>query len=110
MQRLGYEVLLAEDGKQAVELFTEHHRKTRLIILDLTMPVMSGEESLDLLRKVDPQIPIVLSSGYNQVEIIRRFTKQNITGFLEKPYTVTQLREAIAKALPDSVANLTRQS
>ncbi len=102
MQRLGYEVLLAEDGKQAVELFTEHHRKTRLIILDLTMPVMSGEESLDLLRKVDPQIPIVLSSGYNQVEIIRRFTKQNITGFLEKPYTVTQLREAIAKALPES--------
>jgi CheY-like chemotaxis protein len=100
LQRSGYEVVLATDGKQAVELFKKDHGNIRLIILDLTMPVMGGEEALVKLREVDPLIPVLLSSGYNQVEIIQRFTKQTITGFIQKPYTVAQLNEAVTNALP----------
>jgi CheY-like chemotaxis protein len=110
LQRLGYEVLLAKDGKHAVELFKDHRGKIRLIVLDLTMPVMNGEEASVLLRDADPVIPILLSSGYNQVEIIERFAKQNITGFIQKPYTVTQLKEAIANVLQDSAPGSSTQS
>ncbi|HWD97948.1 MAG TPA: response regulator [Bryobacteraceae bacterium] len=99
MQRSGYDLLIAENGKQAVDLFAEHRRIIRLIVLDLTMPVMSGDEAISLLRGLDPAIPILLSGGYNQVELIRRFTRQNITGFIQKPYTAKQLTEALAKVL-----------
>jgi two-component system, cell cycle sensor histidine kinase and response regulator CckA len=101
-------VLLAENGQRAVDLFSEYRRDIRLIILDLTMPVLNGEEALLKLREADPLIPIVLSSGYNQAEIVRRFPRQTVIGFIQKPYTVRQLNEAIAKALPDSIANLTQ--
>lgn len=101
LQRSGYEVVLAKDGKEAVDLFAKYRGKIRLIILDLTMPVISGEEAIIKLRRLDPQIPILLASGYNQVEIIRRFTKQKITGFVQKPFTIAQLHEAVAKALPN---------
>jgi len=103
LQRFGFDILLAENGEKAVALFKENRETIRLIVLDLTMPVMGGEEALTLLREIDPQVPILLSSGYNQVEIIRRFTTQSISGFIQKPYTVTQLNEAVAIALPDSV-------
>jgi CheY-like chemotaxis protein len=103
LEQLGYKVLLAQNGKEAVDVFRDHRATIRLIILDLTMPVMSGEEALAPLRALDPSIPILLSSGYNQAEITRRFTEQKITGFIRKPYSVTQLNEAVAKALLDSV-------
>ena len=99
LRRAGYDVLLATDGKQAVDIFKEHRRDIRLIILDLTMPSMNGEESLNLLRGVDRDVPILLSSGYNPVEIIRRFKPQNIAGFIQKPFTVKQLNAAVEKAL-----------
>jgi CheY-like chemotaxis protein len=92
-------LLIAENGNQVVDLFAEHRRIIRLIVLDLTMPVMSGDEAISLLRGIDPAEPILLSSGYNQVELIRRFTRQNITGFIQKPYTAKQLTEALAKVL-----------
>ncbi len=99
LERAGYNILLAENGLEAVGRFQELRDKIRLIILDLTMPVMGGEEALSLLRGIDPHIPILLSSGYNQVEIIRRFTKRNVNGFLQKPYTVKQLQESVERAL-----------
>lgn len=99
LERNGYDVMLAENGKLAVDLFKQHSGNLRLVILDLTMPVMGGEEAMSLLREIDPCVPILLSSGYNQVEIIRRFTTQHVNGFIQKPYSISQLTNAVTKVL-----------
>jgi FixJ family two-component response regulator len=66
------------------------------------MPAMNGDESPIQLRRVDPDVPILLSSGYNQVDIIRRVKPQNIAGFIQKPFTIKQLNTAVEKALDEA--------
>jgi two-component system, cell cycle sensor histidine kinase and response regulator CckA len=61
------------------------------VLLDLTMPVMSGEETLRQMRVLNPGIRVVLSSGYNEVEAIQRFTGKGLAGFIQKPYTAMAL-------------------
>ena len=91
LERHGYQVLLAGNGKEALALFETRGSEIRLVILDMTMPVMSGAETLLHLRKLRPDIPVIVSSGYNEVEVIRRFTSQGVAGFLQKPYTAATL-------------------
>lgn len=95
----GYHVLLAEDGQAGVELFARVHRQIALVLLDLTMPRMGGEEALTRLRAIRPDVPVILSSGYNEAEILRRFTVQPVAGFVQKPYTATRILSKIQEVL-----------
>ena len=95
LERMGFEVLEACDGGQGVEVFREHHESLAMVLLDMTMPVLSGEEAFLRFREVNPKVPIVLSSGYNQLEATRRFTGKGLAGFLQKPYTVDELAAAL---------------
>src|SRR5437899_2321335 len=70
----GYTVLAAENGEQGVELFTALADQITLVLLDMTMPVMSGEETMRRLKKIRPDVRVILSSGYNEVETVRQFT------------------------------------
>ena len=70
-----------------------------LIILDLTMPVMSGESTLNHLRRINPAVPVVLSSGFNEAEATRRFNGDELAGFLQKPYTALALAERVKVVL-----------
>jgi CheY-like chemotaxis protein len=81
LERHGYSVVTAEDGREGLERFRELHSQLKIVILDLTMPVMSGEEALQKMRLIDPRLPVVLSSGYNEVEAIRRFTEKDSRAF-----------------------------
>jgi PAS domain S-box-containing protein len=95
LERYGYEVITAENGKQGVDRFGERHEALSAVVLDMTMPVMSGQEALRRMRAIDPHVPVVLSSGFNEVEAIRRFTGQGLAGFIQKPYTPAALVEKI---------------
>jgi two-component system, cell cycle sensor histidine kinase and response regulator CckA len=106
LERYGYDVLLAEDGRVAVDLFRERASEISVILLDLTMPVMGGEEALRELKLVRPDVAVVLSSGFNEVEAIRRFTGKGLTGFIQKPYTAAALAEKIKKALSRDEATM----
>jgi CheY-like chemotaxis protein len=99
LQRYGYSVVTADDGREGLERFRELHGQLKIVILDLTMPVMSGEEALRKMRLIDPRLPVVLSSGYNEVEAIRRFAGTGLAGFLQKPYTASALAEKIQNVL-----------
>jgi CheY-like chemotaxis protein len=101
LERYGYTVLLAEDGKQGVEVFAQNRDRVSLIILDMTMPVMSGEEALSELRKIRKDVKIILSSGYSEAEAVRRFTGRELTGFIQKPYTATDLAQKVKDAMGD---------
>src|SRR5262249_6687107 len=64
LQRCGYQVLIAEDGQQAVEVFHREHQRIDLVILDLTMPRLSGEDALRRMIEIDPAVRVLFSSGY----------------------------------------------
>jgi PAS domain S-box-containing protein len=101
LESYGYNVLVAGDGKSAVELFKEVGHQISVVVLDLTMPSMSGEETFRQLRTIRSNVPVILSSGYNEVEAVKRFTGQSLTGFIHKPYTATQLAQKVRDALDE---------
>ena len=95
----GMRVLTADNGKSGVEMFREHYRIISVVVLDLQMPVMGGEEALRLLRQIDPNIPVILSSGFDERESTQRFSTSKPAGFLQKPYTAQRLASAVATVL-----------
>jgi PAS domain S-box-containing protein len=101
LERYGYRVLLAENGRRALEVFEQFSGEISAVVLDLTMPVMSGEETLRRLQAIRPDVCVVLSSGYNEAEAVRRFRGYGLAGFLQKPYTAARLAEAVKTACPE---------
>jgi PAS domain S-box-containing protein len=99
LQKTGFEVLLAENGQAGVDLFREQSGRISLVILDLTMPVMGGEQAFDLLRAIQPKVPILLASGYDETDAVARTADKDFAGFLQKPFDVNRLTEAVASAL-----------
>jgi PAS domain S-box-containing protein len=99
LQHFGFEVVTAEDGKRAVELFDELGGDVVLVLMDMTMPVMSGPEALRELRRRDPKLPVILSSGFSETEVSRAAGADGVSGFLAKPYDLEDLRLAIDAVL-----------
>ena len=95
------EVLTAADGKEGLAVYEAHQSEIALVLLDLSMPGWSGEETMREIRKVNPETRIILSSGYNEVEATRRFAGKGLTGFLQKPYSADKLIETIQAYLSD---------
>jgi two-component system cell cycle sensor histidine kinase/response regulator CckA len=91
LERYGYKVIVAENGKEGVELFQVLGDTVSAILLDMTMPVMNGEEAFQWLKQIKPDVRVVLSSGYNEVEAVRRFTGKGVAGFIKKPYSTDAL-------------------
>ncbi|MEP6715609.1 MAG: PAS domain S-box protein, partial [Terriglobia bacterium] len=98
LERLGYSVLEASDGQEAVSVFADRHGEIGAIVLDLKMPNMGGEEALLRVREIREDIPVILSSGVSEAEALRRFEGQRIAGFVQKPYTPAQLGEKVKAA------------
>jgi len=104
LERYGYAVVVAENGKEGVELFRVLADKVSAVLLDMTMPVMSGEETFGQLMSIRPDIAVILSSGYNEVETIRRFTGKRLAGFIQKPYSSADLLEKIKRAIESAAS------
>lgn len=92
--RSGFQVLLAADGRAAIDRVAEHPEITA-VVLDLAMPVMTGDQALPALRQLRPNLPIVLSSGYSESEARRRFADGGFTAFLQKPYKAADLADTV---------------
>jgi PAS domain S-box-containing protein len=113
LKKYGYAVVTAENGREGVERFRALHAELKLVILDMTMPVMSGEEALDLIRGINPGVPVILSSGHSETEAVRRFAGKGLAGFLQKPYTAAGLAEkvqSVLRAAQNSTSNRRRQT
>jgi two-component system cell cycle sensor histidine kinase/response regulator CckA len=99
LQRRGYRTIEAADGREALEVYRRFFSEVSLVLLDLTMPYMNGEEVLRELKLISPSVKVLLSSGFNEVETVQRFTGKGLAGFLQKPYAAAVLAEAIKKIL-----------
>ncbi|MEX2262235.1 MAG: PAS domain-containing protein [Bryobacteraceae bacterium] len=107
LENYGYQVLVAENGRVAVDLFARMAGLISLVILDLTMPVMNGETALSHLQRIQPGVKIVLSSGFNESEATKRFEGKSLAGFLQKPYTAPRLAEKVKAVLAASQSSET---
>ncbi len=99
LERLGYKVLLAENGLKALEIYKKHQKQISLVILDLIMPDMDGTETLTNLLKIDKDAKVLICSGYSKDESLIGVLAENTLGFLQKPFDLGKLSEEIAKAL-----------
>lgn len=104
LTQFGFRVLTAEDGAAGVRTFGEHADEIDLVVMDLTMPKLSGEQAFVEMRKRRPDARIVLTSGYNESEAVGRLAASGVTAFLQKPFELEQLLSTVKKALESSSA------
>ncbi|HQK91913.1 MAG TPA: response regulator [Armatimonadota bacterium] len=95
----GFEVLLAGDGRAAVEVFNDRASDIRLVLLDMRMPRMSGEEALDAIRQRRPDVPIIVASGYSEQDATRHLDGLGRAWFIRKPFRLADLETLIKEAL-----------
>lgn len=98
LQEIGYEVLTASDGVDALEVL-ETTTRVDVVILDMVMPRLNGEETFARLRKIDPAIRVIISSGYTEDEKVRELLGLGALGFVQKPYRVQTLAKAVEEAI-----------
>ena len=101
LQRLGLKVLTARDGREGVVVFREHQDEIVCVVLDMIMPHMDGEEAFGELRRISSDVPVIMSSGYDEESVTRRFAGKDLAGFIQKPYEFKELRNAIHSVLGD---------
>ncbi len=99
LRKLGYDVLLAENGEDALQVYEANRERIALVILDLMMPVMDGREAFGELRRIDPDAPVLLASGYSIEEHAAELIEKGARGFLEKPFNADELSQGIASAM-----------
>jgi PAS domain S-box-containing protein len=101
LPKCGLSVIMANDGREAVERFREHALKIAAVLLDLTMPGIGGVEAFVEMRKIRPDARIILSSGYSAVDVAARFEGQEVDGFLQKPYEPEALIQKLRELLEE---------
>ena len=99
LERLGFTVLVAKDGQEAVGLFRQRRREIRCVILDLSMPLMDGVQALREIRKVEPNARVIVSSGDDEKQVRSRFSELGLAAVLQKPFTVAKLSDSLRKTL-----------
>ena len=97
----GYSVLLAENGKVGVDLYRRQQSRIDAVYLDMAMPVMSGKVAYSQLKLINPEVKVLLASGYDQDKRIQETLKMGIKYFLRKPFSLTSLSKAIAEMMGD---------
>lgn len=104
LEKFGFDVTCAESGEVALNEYK--NSPFDLVLLDMTMPKMSGEQTFAALREFDPGVRTILMSGYNAVEATRRFTSAGLAGFIEKPYSARKLAAKVEEVLRSTVSSL----
>ncbi len=99
LTRQGFEVLTANHGTDGVKVFRENLATVSVVLLDLLMPEMGGEQTMEELQAIRPEIPVILSSGFDESEANRRFAGKKLAGFVQKPYDAERLVQAIVAAI-----------
>ena len=104
LTQLGYEVMLAESGERALQIYEEYSQRIFLIILDFVMPGINGAETFERLKAIDPEVKVLISSGYSKDGNIEAVLENGALGFIQKPFDLEQLGELL-RQMPKSEEN-----
>ncbi len=99
LKALGFSVFEASNGSEALELYRKNSEYINLVVTDLGMPVMNGYELLREIKQINPELPIIISSGFGDVDINSHITDGEVAGFLSKPYSFAQMRELLKSVM-----------
>jgi two-component system cell cycle sensor histidine kinase/response regulator CckA len=108
LERNGYSVQIACDGKEGSELFEIHHPRISAVLLDMAMPVMDGEQAFHAMRAGKPVVPVVFSSGFIAPDAIERLLKEPATAFVGKPYLPSRLLDVLDGLIGDGTPSQPR--
>ncbi len=101
LEKMGFQVLTAADGREALSQFRTYEDQIRCVLLDLTMPHLNGEEAFREMRLIRPDIKVIITSGYNESDATQRFIGKGLAGFIQKPYSYTSLAAKMKEILSD---------
>jgi CheY-like chemotaxis protein len=102
LEALGFEVLLSSDGQQCVDIFRQNAGKLRAVLLDMTMPLESGNEAWDEMQEINPNVPVIFTSGYEEDVVTAAFEqKRGAVDFIHKPYSLGKLAMKMKALLGD---------
>ncbi len=90
-EEMGLQTLVASDGQIGIQVFQQHQHEIMVVLLDLTMPNMDGQQFLEHIQGLNATIPVILSSGYSEEEAMKRFHNPDMAAFIQKPYQVETL-------------------
>jgi len=96
---MGYKVLLARSGKEAVEVYNKHKDEIYIVILDRVMPDMGGGEDYDIMKEINPEVKVLLSSGYSIDGEATEILARGCDAFIQKPFKRKDLSEKIREIL-----------
>jgi CheY-like chemotaxis protein len=97
IKKMGYDVLYTRKGDEALSLYDTHRNSIDLVVLDLIMPGMSGEETFTRLIRTYPEIKIILSSGYSINGKISDMLARGAAGFIQKPFSMNELAQSLRR-------------
>ena len=95
-------MLLAADGMEGIRVFSEHKEKLSVVILDMMMPVLDGEETFLRLREISSDVPILLSSGYSKEEKAEQLIARGADAFIQKPFDMKCLQASLETLIADA--------
>lgn len=99
LEAMGYRVLLARDGKEAVEVYKKNQDNINIVLLDIVMPNMGGSEAYDRMKEINSDIRVLLLSGYGTDGQATEILKRGCDGFIQKPFTIRELSRKIGEIL-----------
>jgi CheY-like chemotaxis protein len=99
LQRFGYSVLVVSNGREAIDLYRQRSKDIAAVVLDMIMPEMDGGEVFQRLRAFNPQVKVIVSTGCERTPDIDEMLQQGATGFLQKPFRMAELAEAVGEAV-----------
>jgi len=99
LEETGYRVILAEDGEEGLEIFAEHFREIKLVVLDMSMPKMSGKEAYIKMKEIYSELAVLMASGFKQDTRVRESLALGVNGFIQKPFSLVEMAEKVYKIL-----------
>ena len=99
LKRLGYTVLGAKSGAEAVDIFKSNMESIDLVLLDLVMPDMDGANTFNILKKIKFDVNVLLSTGYDEDETVEMLLAAGCNGYVQKPYTMNKLKDKLSTIL-----------
>ncbi len=102
LRELGFEVLTAEDGIEGVDIYRDYATEVDIVLIDMIMPRMNGKETFLEMKKINPNVKAILSTGFTKDETVQEALDNGIAGFIQKPYRVDELSQVLAAAMRDA--------
>jgi signal transduction histidine kinase len=103
LKKMGFSVVIRTNGKEAVDFYKDHWETVDLVIIDMVMPVMNGKEAFSAMKKINPDVFVLIASGYSLDSEAQGILYQGIKGYIQKPFIMEDLRRKISEIMPGKI-------